>query len=138
MTCFADKFVHTKKLIMSPDDLRILTDNLTAEWEGWTIRVKAGYRTDGASIPRMAWRVVGHPWAQYLPAAIVHDILYGTEVWDRKEADRCFLGLMQCIGVGWLKSHVIYSAVRMFGGLTWSRHTDASRNYARKYLEVYQ
>lgn len=134
--CFADEYVHTKKLIYSPDDLRELTDDLTAHWSGYKIRVKAGYRTDGASIPRLAWRLVGHPWAQYLPAAIVHDILYETEVWEREMADECFHDLMQCLGVGYLRRKAMWGAVRCCGGPTWRKHTEASKADARRFLVI--
>lgn len=39
-----------------------------------THTVKKGEVTDGASIPRFFWRVVGSPMdGEYLPAAIIHD-----------------------------------------------------------------
>jgi hypothetical protein len=131
-----DTWVHTKKLVRSPDDLRVLTDDIVAEWGGYVIRVKRGYSTDGASIPRLAWRVIGHPWAQYLPAAIVHDILYETEVWKRDMADECFLDLMRWLEVPVLKRSAMYRAVRMFGGATWRRHTSESIANAKQYLEI--
>jgi hypothetical protein len=131
-----DTWVHTKKLVRSPDDVRVLTDDLAAEWSGYTIRVRAGYSTDGASIPRLAWRLIGHPWGQYLPAAIVHDILYETEIWDREMADQCFRDLMQWLEVPAWRRALMYRAVRTFGGPTWAKHTEASRTIAREFLEI--
>lgn len=131
-----DTWVHTKKLVRSPDDLRVLTDDLVAEWDGYVIRVKRGYSTDGASIPRLAWRLIGHPWAQYLPAAIVHDVLYEAEVWDRKMADDCFRDLMAWLEVPAIKRATMYRAVRLFGGPTWDKHTMDSIAIAREFLEI--
>lgn len=133
---FVDEYVHTKKPVRAPDDMRELTVDLTALWRDLQIRVKAGYRTDGASIPRWAWRVIGHPWAQYLPAAIVHDILYETEFLPRELADQCFRDLMVWLEVPAWRRGAMYRAVRLVGGFTWRKHTARSREYALTFLEV--
>jgi len=38
--------------------------------EHWSLK---GMPFDGLSIPRVLWRVAGHPWGKYLRAAIPHD-----------------------------------------------------------------
>lgn len=134
--CFLDTYIHTRKLVYAPDDLRELTDDLTAIWSGWQIRVKSGFVTDGASIPRIAWRVIDHPWAKFLPAAVIHDALYQSEHFERETADRCFRDLMECLGVGSLKRTAMYSAVRMFGGAVWAGHEPEGVATAKAFLEV--
>lgn len=136
MNGFAQDYITTSKQISDPEDHRILHEDLCAVWKGYKLTIKAGYMTDGASIPRIAWRLVGHPWGPYLPAAVVHDILYQSEIWSRAQADECFLDLMVTLPVGWLRRNAIYRAVRIAGGATWANHTDESIEAAKKYLEV--
>ena len=134
---FLDNWVHTKRPVAMWDDTVWLTDDLTALWNGWRIRVLRGYRTDGASIKTRVGRfVVGHPWGEYLPAAIVHDILYETEALPRADCDRCFLDLMAALGVPWWKRRTMHAAVRVGGWVPWRRHTAQSRGYAADYLEL--
>ena len=134
---FHDEWIHTKKPIVYHDkDRRVLTDDLTAHWSVWEIRVQSGYCTDGASIPRIAWRVVGHPFEEYEAAAIVHDVLYDSEHFSRETADRCFNDLMRACGVGKIRRAIIFKAVRMFGGPTWNKHTPESIADAKQYLSV--
>lgn len=117
-------------------DLWILTEDLVAWWRGRRIVVSRGYPTDGASIPRAAWAVIGHPWDYYLPAAIVHDALYAAEVWPRQEADACFHDLMQALSVEHFRLHAMYYAVRLFGLWAWRHHTPESIAYARAHLMI--
>ena len=98
--------------------------------EARRITVPAGCITDYASIPRILWPLIP-AWGQHGPAAIVHDYLYDRggriKIPDpdapahsvrntRKRADKIFLIAMRQLGVGWLKRHVMYRAVRLFGG----------------------
>lgn len=134
---FHDEWVHMKKAVAyAGKDRIVLMDDLTAHWSSWTIRVKAGYESDGASIPRAAWRVAGHPFEEVLGAALVHDILYDTEWWPRDKTDDCFRDLMKACGVGPIRRGIIYRAVRLGGGFTWKKHTDESKAAAREFLSV--
>jgi len=55
------------------------------------IVVPKGFESDGCSMPRFFWRIVGHPFLmEYLREAILHDWLYKTQIFDRKTADRLF------------------------------------------------
>ncbi|MDD2241140.1 MAG: DUF1353 domain-containing protein [Kiritimatiellae bacterium] len=90
------------------------------------------FYTDGASIPRFAWRVIGHPLQlPLLSAAILHDAEYCAELHPRATCDRRFLEAMQLLGVNWLKRNTIYAAVRCFGATIWNRHTPATIATAR-------
>ena len=52
------------------------------------IRVRNGFVYDGASIPRLLWRLCGHPLeAPRIAAALAHDWLYSSHVCDRETAD---------------------------------------------------
>ena len=53
--------------------------------------IPAGYEFDGASVPRVFWRVVapGRPWV--LRAACGHDFLYDHAIKTKEYADNLFL-----------------------------------------------
>ena len=54
---------------------------------GVEITTKAGFVSDGASIPEFFRRVIGCPFAgAYVWAAIPHDVLYAAEAMDSKWA----------------------------------------------------
>jgi len=100
------------------------------------ITVKAGYTTDGASIPRFyRWRF-GRTDGKWFRPAVIHDILYDTEYFPREYSDKVFLEAMEENGVSWWTRNVMYRAVSMFGGFTWNKHTKESKKEAMKYLEV--
>jgi hypothetical protein len=84
-----------------------------------TITVPTGFVTDGASIPKVFWPILG-PQGQWFYAAIIHDFLYSKASNShfkvtRWEADEIFLEAMTSLKVPWVKRVAIYQAVRMFG-----------------------
>lgn len=83
------------------------------------ITVPTGFITDGTSIPRCFWNILG-PHGPYLPAAVVHDYLYSP--WskshfpcDRYTADWLFKEAMWNLGIGWPTREIIYRGVRLGG-----------------------
>lgn len=87
----------------------------------------AGMVTDGASIPRLFWRLVGSPWTgRYRRSAVIHDAAYQgwlvvsrPYVRTREWADGVFLALMASDRVSCLHRWIIYRAVRACGGWAW-------------------
>ncbi|SFP60235.1 DUF1353 domain-containing protein [Hydrogenimonas thermophila] len=79
--------------------------------------VPAGFVTDGASIPRIFWSVVGSPFTgKYVEVAVLHDYLYsGAEDVSFKEANRIFYKGMRKAGVNRAKAYLMYKAVSLFG-----------------------
>ena len=75
-----------------------------------------GFVTDGASIPRIFWAILG-PHGSYFAAAIIHDFLYSARntTYTRRQADQIFLEAMKDCGVGLVKRQVIFRAVRIGG-----------------------
>lgn len=58
--------------------------------------VRPGFDFDGASIPQWAWSKIGHPLQMWiLLAALIHDLLYATNLLDRNECDWLFLDIIQ-------------------------------------------
>jgi hypothetical protein len=105
---------------------------------GEVIRVPKGYVTDFASVPRFFWRVEP-PLGRAGKAAVVHDYLYSQrgcipidtpdwwpapsgghfQLYTREEADGIFREALAVLGVGALKRHMLWAAVRVGGGGGW-------------------
>lgn len=92
------------------------------------IDIPIRYKTDGASIPRFAWGIIGGPLGKYAPAAVVHDFLYHTQTRTRKESDRIFLEAMKVLGVNRFKRWIMYQVVRWFGWRAWNRRKKEIRD----------
>lgn len=119
------------------DTIWELDQDYELEHSGWFYRVKAGYRTDGESIPRCFWFLTGHPFQGLgMPAAIVHDILCEAEVFPRDETDLIFKQLLERNGVNCFRAMVRYRCLRIYSGVNWTKHTAATRTKARRFLLV--
>ena len=134
---FANHKLTISKEIYNPSDVRTLEQDLVAIWNGKVYVVKEGFITDGASVPRAMWRVIGHPWAHYMPAAIIHDAFYAFHTVSQKEADKALRDLMRSIGVSALKANAMYAAVRTFGWIAYkSKDQLAANANTPDYIEV--
>ncbi|MCU7845304.1 MAG: DUF1353 domain-containing protein [Candidatus Thiodiazotropha sp. (ex Monitilora ramsayi)] len=101
------------------------------------ITVLPGMETDGASIPRLFWRLIGGPFTgRYVGAALIHDGLYASELLPREVADNIFKAAMLSLNVPAWKASIMFWAVRMGGGGVWKRHTKESIDKARQYVSV--
>lgn len=120
----------------------VLTENFyfPAKVGAWdvVVHVAPGFRTDGASIPRLLWRVLGSPYdPDVIAAAIGHDAMYRGEIVPRKDADAAFLALMAENGVPRRKRRLLWLGVRIFGWLTtWRKHTPDGVAEARRHIEL--
>lgn len=82
--------------------------------------VPNGFQTNGASIPRPFWFIVGSPYApEVIHAALVHDWLYLCHAVDRTTADDIFYERMIADGVLRWRALIMRVAVRIFGGMAW-------------------
>lgn len=93
----------------------------------FSIVIPAPFIYDGASIPRLAWSLLGlRPDGLIRAAAVVHDVLYAQKgpantlegtahYFSREEADKLFLDLMLAAGVSKRRATLAYRAVRWFG-----------------------
>ena len=110
---------------------------LVYENEQVIIQVNPKFDFDGASIPKALWSVIGSPMTGgYQRAACLHDALYAGEVFEREICDTLFLEAMASEGVGYLKRHAMYWAVRSFGWTVWKNHKQEEVNAYRKYVSV--
>ena len=80
-----------------------------------------GFITDFASVPRGLWNIFP-PDGKYTQAAVLHDFLYSNKGdvpkgknRSKKECDQIFMEAMEVLGVPWMKRHLMYRAVRLFG-----------------------
>lgn len=86
------------------------------------VTVPAGFRSDGASVPRFFWRAVFPPGDVHaLSGAFLHDFVYRTHPagWTRKEADRVFFEILTADGVPWRRACLAWLGVRLFGAPAW-------------------
>lgn len=82
--------------------------------------IEAGFKTDGASIPRFAWLTTGTPYApEHIRAAVVHDYLYQGAGSTRLMADALFRTMLLEDGVHPYQAAKMYWALRLFGWVAW-------------------
>lgn len=116
----------TDPLIVTPIDAKYwklvnqFTYHLGDKANEQLIIVPIGFVTDFASIPRFLWAIVP-PWGQHGKAAVVHDFLYKSHLFSRKESDDIFLDAMTVLGVGKFKRTAMWMAVRSFGWYAWHK-----------------
>jgi hypothetical protein len=84
------------------------------------IEVEKGFETDFASIPKIF--IPALEWKdKFNKAAVVHDWLYHTKMFDRKTSDKIFLELQIALGISKVKAYLFYFIVRIFGWTHWRK-----------------
>ena len=84
--------------------------------------VQRMFDSDGATIPRACWSIVGSPYdPDILPAALGHDWDYWTRRIPRAEADDKFYRNLREWGCGKARATAMHKAVRLFGGSYFKR-----------------
>jgi hypothetical protein len=82
---------------------------------GTVVTAPAGFRTDGASIPRSVWPIVFAPMGPAAPAGVLHDYMYMTSKFHREECDELFLEmLLHLRGIPRWKAFTMWKAVVWF------------------------
>lgn len=98
---------------------------------GRAVLIRRGFETDGASVPRLFWRMIGHPFmGDLLPHALPHDGLYAAELMSRADCDAWFLESMAAGGLNVARRNAIWAAVRVGGGAVWAGHDRKSVEHA--------
>lgn len=100
-------------------NVRLLTHFEYLYKKDYLISVPFGFVSDGASIPEFAWSLVGHPFDEYLEAAIIHDYLYRNGIGTKHKADVIFLQGMKDLKVNIVKRRIMYWCVVGFGKGSW-------------------
>ena len=114
-----------------------LNSRLTYENEKYKVTIKQGLVTDGASIPRIFWSLVGCPTSgKYVGSALIHDGLYCSEIISRKEADELFLDMLKDNGVCTIKRYIMFAAVRIGGYFVWKKHNPGTVEANKAFINV--
>ena len=86
--------------------------------------VPYGFESDGASVPRIFWRLVfPSSDTKALRAAFAHDYIYRTHPagWTKAEADEMFYDLLISDGVPKWRAYLAYKGVDWFGFYAWKQ-----------------
>lgn len=104
---------------------------------GRVLHVAAGFLSDGGSIPRLVWPLVGHPLqGRALPGFYAHDALYASELLPRAEADQILFALNKRMAVPMWKRDIFWTCVTWCGWNVWRKHTLASVAAARELVWI--
>jgi hypothetical protein len=104
--------------------MKLLQDVVYIDPSGLQWKARKGYATDGASIPRAFWTVVGAPFeGKYRNAAVIHDQYcsdsdHGLRTWQ--DVHRMFYFALRTSGVTEVQAKVLYIAV-LLGGPRWTK-----------------
>lgn len=89
----------------------IYTDPAGVQWaapKGWTV--------DGASIPKLAWSIIGGPFeGKYRDASIIHDVACDQKTKPWNAVHEVFYYAMLTSGVDTTTAKIMYAAVFHFG-----------------------
>jgi hypothetical protein len=101
-----------------------LQDDFSYENDSIQVTVKSSFITDGASIPKLFWSIVGNPLENdILKPTIIHDGLYTIMQFTRLECDKLLRAMLLFNGTSKAKAYLIYYVVRLFGGSHWKKDT---------------
>ena len=110
------KFLTTLKVDVLGDNTYKLIAPLIYESKKVLITVHTSFDFDGASIPQSLWTAIGCPMGgKYSRASCLHDALYASRLFSRKDCDKFFHEAMIADGVSKAKALEFYLAVRAFG-----------------------
>lgn len=102
-----------------PTRARKIDDPLVAD-DGAIVPVD--YVSDGASIPRAVWSIIGHPFeGRFIRPAFDHDIRCELHVGRWQDVHDRLLATLEEEGVGRRRRDLMHRAVRWFGP-HWPRH----------------
>ena len=108
--------------------MRLLTEFGYIDPAGETWPVPQGTVTDGASIPRPLWAIVGGPFeGGYRKAAVIHDYYCDVRTRPWPTVHRMFYDAMLSANVGARQAQILYYGVRL-GGPRWNAQTIANAN----------
>ena len=102
----------------SPDgrNMILITELRYTDPKGEVWVAPAGSVTDGASLPRYLWSLMGGPFeGQYRNASVLHDAAYEKHNRPWQDCDRMFYYAMRCSGVNAVEAKTMYYALFKFG-----------------------
>ena len=117
--------------------MKLLEDFTYVDPKGKRWTAPKGYVTDGASIPKVFWSIIGAPFdGQYREAAVIHDEYCDSKTEPWKDVHRIFYYANRAAGVSEIKAKILYTAVRVAGpkwgdnsSHCYTCHTIQNKNY---------
>jgi len=104
---------------------------------GFVMYILPGFVTDGGSVPRPLWSLIGHPLEQpTLTAYIIHDALYAAQYVSRFYSDLFFLILLKKLKLPRWRCYAIYLGVALFGGRAFRGKTVEGIEATRKLIKI--
>lgn len=108
----------------SPDGKVIVTqEDIWFTYCGRRYCVQAGFESDGASVPRLLWRLLSpciDP--QTLVPSIIHDYIYRYAIGMRCDADIWYVNALEGNGYPTWKCLLTYVGLSLFGWFYWRRN----------------
>ena len=121
-------FTDLKVKVINSGKNRVILEDYTYENGKYIITVKAGFNTDGASIPKAFWSILSSPFDGAVTyGAVIHDGLYTKMQLPRKECDNLLREMALEKGYNKIKAFLVYYAVRLFGGSHWKQDTSEQK-----------
>lgn len=118
-------------------DEYLLKSSLSFENDWIKVTIKKGLITNGASIPRAFWSIIGCPMSGlYVGSAIIHDGLYGSHILTKEESDMLFLDMMTHNGVSKIKRTLMFWAVKYAGKSAWDATSDEEADVLKKFITI--
>jgi hypothetical protein len=126
-----------------PEDSQAASRTLTAPFSfvdpnGYVWKVPAGFKTDGASIPRVLQPITGGRWTRdYVRAAVVHD--YYIRKWYKfpSAVHRVFYDALLASGTNQARAKQMYAAVDTFGPVWGNKLRTRWTDYTRRVWDAY-
>lgn len=112
------KFIGSIQTEWLPDgrSMRLLKDLTFVDSTGVEWKAPRGSIVDGASIPKVAWSLVGGPFeGKYRNASVIHDVACDQRIRAWESVHMAFYNAMLTSGVTPLRAKLMYSAVYHFG-----------------------
>jgi hypothetical protein len=103
------------------DDSWFLVEPLVWNSNAHSIYVPKGFETNFASVPQLVQNIIPSSGQESDRAAVLHDWMYGTQMFDRDVCDAIFLEAMKVEGVSYMKRYAMYYAVRAFGSSAYAK-----------------
>ena len=111
------------RLLRNGRDMELMQMFQYADPAGVVWMAPRGSVVNGASVPRVLWRIVGSPFVgRYRNASILHDVYCVTQVMPSPQVHRMWYWAMRAGGVGRVRAFVMWLGVRLFGPRFRRRH----------------
>lgn len=115
----AAEYVNTGPNDPGHTEFKLIEDYTYVDKDGQRWTAPSGTVVNGASIPRVAWSIIGGPWdGEYRNAAVIHDFMCDNEIESSDFTHRVFFEAMMASNVSDSLAKLMYYAVRK-GGPQW-------------------